>query len=105
MIDLPLTGNWKASIIAKTFTKDELCRAICYLELAIREEIHLGPEMHNLGISLEHNEEELIAIQRKLALAIQKQDTLTHTTVSARGVRSTKRNYRGTSKRKRYEVH
>jgi hypothetical protein len=73
MIDLPLTEHWPANVLARAFTEKQLCEAIAYLEMVRTSEMIPGPEMFNLGISpLNYNTEEIVAVQRKLALAVQK---------------------------------
>lgn len=73
MIRLPLTENWPAHTLAITFDEKSLCEAIAYLELVLTKELMPGPELNNLGISpLDFTDEELLAVQRKLAMAIGK---------------------------------
>jgi len=73
MIDLPPTEHWPADVLARAFTEKQLCEAIAYLELVRTSEMIPGPEMFNLGISpLEYSIEEIVAVQRRLALAVQK---------------------------------
>lgn len=73
MIHLPLTENWPAHTLAKTFDEKLLCEAIAYLELVLTKELIPGPELNNLGISpLDFTKEEIVAVQRKLAMAIGK---------------------------------
>ena len=74
MIELPATEHWPAKVLAKTFSERQLCEAISYLDLVLTGELIPGPEMYQLGIDvLNHTEEELRAVQNRLALAIQKQ--------------------------------
>jgi hypothetical protein len=71
MLDLPPTEHWPARILAKSFSEEDLARAIAYLELVRSGEYIPGPEMFVLGIDvLEYTTEEVEAVQRKLALAI-----------------------------------
>jgi len=70
-LELPPTENWPAHTLAKTFHEDDLSLSIAYLECVLLGEICPGPEMFRLGISpLNYCDEELQAVQRKLALAI-----------------------------------
>ena len=78
MIKLPCIGHWPAHVLAKSFSEEDLCRGISYLELVKREVVIPGPEMFALGISpLDWSVEEVIAVQNRLSLAIMKQRSLT----------------------------
>lgn len=74
MIDLAPTENWPAHVLAKTFSEDRLYEGIAYLELVRTGEVTPGPEMFRLGVSpLDYTNEEIEAVQRKLALAVSHQ--------------------------------
>jgi hypothetical protein len=77
MLDLPSTEHWPAHILARTFPRRELCEAIAYLELVRTGKWMPGPEIDRLGIDpLTYTNEELEAVQRRLALAILRQDLI-----------------------------
>lgn len=70
-IELPPIESWPVSVLVKTFAEEDLCEAIAYLEMVRTSEYTPGPEMFNLGISpLEYSNEEIVAVQCRLALAV-----------------------------------
>jgi len=73
--ELPPTMNWSAPVLANTFSKDELCYGIAYLEGVIKREIHpLASDLEKLGINYHTaNTEEYRAVQLKLANAVRLQ--------------------------------
>lgn len=67
-------NNWPASTLAKSFSYDELSEIISYLQLALDGEVIPGAELYRLGIdALNYTNEELQAVQNKVALAISHQ--------------------------------
>jgi len=74
MLDLAPIEHWPAPVLARTFSEKQLYEAIAYLELVRTGKLVPGPEMFRLGISpLEYNQQEIVAIQHRLALAVHHQ--------------------------------
>jgi hypothetical protein len=93
MLDLPTTENLPARTIAKNFDLPQISRAISYLELVRTRRITPGQELLRLlgpdesGLTLLNWEmEEIVAVQRKLALAICIKNNLTSSVTLGRVV-------------------